>query len=187
MPALSGTEARERFAASPIARLATADAAGRPHLVPVVFAVVLAGGGAEGFAGGGAAAFAGEGADRFAGGGAADFAGDGADRFARAADRVVMAVDHKPKRSPRLKRLANIRANPAVSLLVDVYDEDWDRLWWARADGHARVLPPAARSAAAARCTDLLVAKYPRQYADLPPSGEVVEVLVTAWTGWRAT
>jgi PPOX class probable F420-dependent enzyme len=32
-------EARERFAAARVARLATADAAGRPHVVPVVFAV----------------------------------------------------------------------------------------------------------------------------------------------------
>jgi PPOX class probable F420-dependent enzyme len=32
-------EARERFASARVARLATADAAGRPHLVPVVFAV----------------------------------------------------------------------------------------------------------------------------------------------------
>jgi PPOX class probable F420-dependent enzyme len=32
-------QARERFAAARVARLATADAAGRPHLVPVVFAV----------------------------------------------------------------------------------------------------------------------------------------------------
>jgi PPOX class probable F420-dependent enzyme len=31
--------ARERFAAARVARLATADAGGRPHLVPVVFAV----------------------------------------------------------------------------------------------------------------------------------------------------
>jgi PPOX class probable F420-dependent enzyme len=35
----SASEARERFAAARVARLATADAAGRPHLVPVVFAV----------------------------------------------------------------------------------------------------------------------------------------------------
>jgi PPOX class probable F420-dependent enzyme len=32
-------EARRRFAAARVARLATADAAGRPHLVPVTFAV----------------------------------------------------------------------------------------------------------------------------------------------------
>ena len=36
---LSSPEARERFAAARVARLATADASGRPHLVPVVFAV----------------------------------------------------------------------------------------------------------------------------------------------------
>jgi PPOX class probable F420-dependent enzyme len=32
-------EARERFGAARVARLATADAGGRPHLVPVVFAL----------------------------------------------------------------------------------------------------------------------------------------------------
>ncbi len=34
---MSPAEARERFAAARVARLATADAAGVPHLVPVVF------------------------------------------------------------------------------------------------------------------------------------------------------
>jgi PPOX class probable F420-dependent enzyme len=36
---VASPEARERFAAARVARLATADAAGRPHLVPVVFVV----------------------------------------------------------------------------------------------------------------------------------------------------
>ena len=36
---MTPAEARERFAAARVARLATADARGRPHLVPVVFAV----------------------------------------------------------------------------------------------------------------------------------------------------
>jgi PPOX class probable F420-dependent enzyme len=36
---MTGEEARERFAAARVARLATADASGRPHLVPIVFAV----------------------------------------------------------------------------------------------------------------------------------------------------
>jgi PPOX class probable F420-dependent enzyme len=38
-PTPSASAARERFAAARVARLATADAAGRPHLVPIVFAV----------------------------------------------------------------------------------------------------------------------------------------------------
>jgi PPOX class probable F420-dependent enzyme len=35
---LTADEARERFARARVARLATADAGGRPHLVPIVFA-----------------------------------------------------------------------------------------------------------------------------------------------------
>jgi PPOX class probable F420-dependent enzyme len=36
---LTEAEARSRFAAARVARLATADAQGRPHLIPIVFAV----------------------------------------------------------------------------------------------------------------------------------------------------
>ncbi len=36
---MTGEEARELFARARIARLATVDAAGRPHLVPIAFAV----------------------------------------------------------------------------------------------------------------------------------------------------
>ncbi|WP_131773873.1 TIGR03668 family PPOX class F420-dependent oxidoreductase, partial [Protofrankia symbiont of Coriaria myrtifolia] len=94
---LEAGEARRRFAAARVARLATVDAAGQPHLVPVTFALQ-----------------------------------DNA---------IVTAVDHKPKRSTALRRLANIAANPRVTLIADHYDEDWQTLWWARADGLARVIP----------------------------------------------
>ncbi len=140
---MTGGQARERFVRSRIARLATVDTSGRPHLVPVVFALT--------------------------------------------GDTVAFAVDHKPKRSARLKRLANIRAHPEVCLLVDGYDEDWDRLWWARADGTAAVLPPAAASAEATRYVLLLTEKYRRQYAARPPQGPVVAITVTHWSGWHAT
>jgi PPOX class probable F420-dependent enzyme len=36
---VTASEARERFAAARVARLATADAEGRPHLIPIVFVV----------------------------------------------------------------------------------------------------------------------------------------------------
>ncbi|AUH41674.1 TIGR03668 family PPOX class F420-dependent oxidoreductase [Streptomyces sp. CMB-StM0423] len=36
---LSAVEARDRFIGSPVARLATADGAGVPHVVPITFAV----------------------------------------------------------------------------------------------------------------------------------------------------
>ena len=38
---------------------------------------------------------------------------------------VYTAVDAKRKTTRRLRRLANIAANPRVSMLVDHYDDDW--------------------------------------------------------------
>lgn len=127
-------EARARFADARVARLATADAAGVPHLVPVTFAVA----GAE----------------------------------------VVFAVDHKPKTTTALKRLANIAANPAVSFLVDHYDDDWARLWWVRADGEARVTDRTEPLA-------WLQAKYP-QYREQLPQGSVVLTKISAWRAWSS-
>ena len=59
--------------------------------------------------------------------------------FAVAESTVYTAVDGKPKTSQRLRRLANIEANPRVSILVDHYDDDWSQLWWVRADGIATI------------------------------------------------
>jgi PPOX class probable F420-dependent enzyme len=133
-------DARARFAAAHVARLATVGAEGRPHLVPVVFAV------------------------------------DG--------DTVYSAVDDaKPKATLRLRRLANIAANPAVSLLADHYEDDWSALWWVRADGTARVIEPAEPEAARAR--ELLAARY-EQYRAAPPPGPVIAVAVERWSGWSA-
>jgi PPOX class probable F420-dependent enzyme len=101
------------------------------------------------------------------------------------ANTLVTAVDHKAKRTTALSRLANIAANPAVSLLVDHYDEDWTQLWWARADGHATVLKPDVQSAAAAAEVAHLVARY-EQYHNRTPSGPVVVITVVRWSGWVA-
>lgn len=130
---------RERFGSARIARLATVDADGQPHLVPLCFALV--------------------------------------------GDRIASVVDAKPKRTTDLRRLANIRAHPRVSVLADEYDEDWTRLWWVRADGAARVIDsgPEREKALAA-----LTAKYP-QYERQPPAGPVVEVSVDRWRGWAAS
>ncbi|GAA0951309.1 TIGR03668 family PPOX class F420-dependent oxidoreductase [Kribbella koreensis] len=92
-------------------------------------------------------------------------------------DLVVIAVDQKPKSTTDLRRLRNISANPQVALLCDRYDADWSRLWWVRADGHARVdlENPAA--------LELLAAKYP-QYRTDPPRGPVITVAIETWSGW---
>jgi PPOX class probable F420-dependent enzyme len=101
--------------------------------------------------------------------------------FALEGELLWTAVDAKPKRTTSLKRLANIRANPQVSVLVDHYEDDWTALWWVRADGVARLIPPDGRS----RAREALIAKY-QQYKQTPPPGPVIEVTVERWQGWAA-
>ena len=132
-------ELRRRFAASPVAHLATVRPDGGPHVVPIVFALVD--------------------------------------------DTVYSAVDAKPKRSRSLQRLTNVRAHPRCALLVDHYEDDWQRLWWVRADGTGEVVdvPPAGHPGIQA-----LVQRFP-QYRDERPSGPLVVIAVERWSGWTST
>jgi PPOX class probable F420-dependent enzyme len=125
-----------RLTAARVARLATTDPDGRPHLVPIVFAL------------------------------------DG--------DTLYTAVDRKPKRSSKLRRIENARARPDVTILVDHYDENWDRLWWIRLRGRARVLDHGDERE---RALALLQEKYP-QYRAEPPEGAVLAVDVTEVLEW---
>lgn len=132
----SAERARETFTGSRVARLATVDSEGQPHLVPVTFAAYE--------------------------------------------DTVAIAVDGKPKSTRNLKRLRNIGENPRVSLLADEYDDDWERLWWARADGTARVEHSGPDWQ---RAREQLIARYP-QYRDAPPEDAIILVAVSRWSGW---
>ncbi len=98
--------------------------------------------------------------------------------FALVGDTIVHAVDHKPKRTTALKRIANLRADPRASVLVDFYDDDWSRLWWARADGTARILDPGHRAA-----IEALAERY-EPYRATPPTGPVIAIDVHRWTAW---
>jgi len=131
-------EALERLAAARVGRLATVDASGTPHLVPLVFALDET--------------------------------------------TIVWAVDQKPKRSRDLKRLANIRANPNVELLVDHYDEDWTALWWVRASGPCRVLSDHRE---VDRAIELLLTKY-EQHRAHPPRGPFLAIEVVHVRWWEA-
>ena len=99
-------------------------------------------------------------------------------------ERVYTVVDAKPKRSSRLQRLRNVAANPAVSLLVDHYDEDWDAIWWVRADGRARVVEDGRERD---RAIELVAEKYPQGAAPAESFGAAIIVDVTRWVGWAAT
>jgi PPOX class probable F420-dependent enzyme len=130
--------ARQRFGTRRVARLATVDASGRPHIVVTTFAL--------------------------------------------SGTTVYLVVDEKPKTTRDLKRLRNIRVNPAVSLLADHYDEDWMNLWWVRADGHAVIVD---HPRVTAEAIELLAGRYP-QYRASRPRGPVIAVTVDTWTGWAS-
>jgi PPOX class probable F420-dependent enzyme len=102
--------------------------------------------------------------------------------FALDGDRLVFAVDRKPKSTTRLRRVENLEAEPRVSILVDVYDDRWDRLWWVRADGKARVAGAGERRSALLA----LAAKY-EPYRRDPPDGPAVLVDIERWSAWSAT
>jgi PPOX class probable F420-dependent enzyme len=104
--------------------------------------------------------------------------------FAVAGGVVYHAVDHKPKSTRALARLANLEADPRACVLADHYDDaDWDALWWVRADGTARILD--ADSPHAAHALDVLAEKY-AQYRAHRPAGPVIALEVDRITGWEA-
>ena len=103
--------------------------------------------------------------------------------FAVDRDRVVVAVDDKPKRTTDLRRLRNVRENPRVAFLVDAYDADWSRLWWVRVDALARVVEDGRDRDDALR---VLAGRY-EQYRGAPPSGPVLVADVESWSGWAAS
>jgi PPOX class probable F420-dependent enzyme len=98
---------------------------------------------------------------------------------------VVRAIaDPKPKRGLDLLRHRNIAANPAVSLLVDAYEESWEQIWWVRADGEGRVVEDGPERDKAIR---QLRAKYP-QYAEwTEPFGAATIIQVARITSWTLT
>ena len=100
-----------------VARMATVDASGHPHVVPICYVY------------------------------------DGS--------RLYSAVDEKPKRfAPNaLRRLVNIRNNARICLIVDEYDEDWNRLRFVIIHGTAEIVLAGSEHTHA---LDLLRKKYPQ-------------------------
>ena len=92
---------------------------------------------------------------------------------------LYTAVDEKPKRTRRLKRLENIEANPQVEIVIDHYEEDWSKLWWVRLRGSARIVEDP-------RAMALLAEKYP-QYREQPPAGPVIAVEIVERSEWTSS
>jgi PPOX class probable F420-dependent enzyme len=128
-----------------IAHLATVDASGRPHAIPVCFVVVVG--------------------------------------------SIFVPIDTKPKRvgATELKRVRNILERPNVALVVDDYDENWEKLSYLMVRGVAELRQPDAPEHAAV--VALLRSKYP-QYVAMPlDAGPTIQITPSsvsrwAWHGW---
>jgi PPOX class probable F420-dependent enzyme len=136
------TEAQTAFLSGRrVGRLATADAEGRPHVIPVCYAC------------------------------------DG--------DAIYIAIDAKPKRvaPAQLKRLANIRQNPKVALIVDDYSEDWTRLAYLMIRGEATILESGAEHD---RALVLLRAKYSQYNAMSLEERPVIRIGIERAVQWAS-
>lgn len=91
------------------------------------------------------------------------------------------AIDLKPKRTTRLKRLRNIEENPAVALVIDRYDEDWSRLGWLMVQGVASVIESGPQHVAAVAALAEKYLQYGDMVLDDRPIVRIVPERVSSW------
>ena len=134
--------AQDRFLRSArTAHLATADAKGRPQVVPVCFVF------------------------------------DG--------QAIYSVLDAKPKTTPlrQLRRVKNILANPQVSLVVDHYEENWDKLQYILVSGDAELLESDEKWAVAIA---MLREKYPQYQAMDLDQSPVIKITPVRYSPWSS-
>ena len=119
--------------------LATADAKGRPQVVPVCFVF------------------------------------DG--------QAIYSVLDAKPKNTPlrQLRRVKNILANPQVSLVVDHYEENWDKLQYILVSGDAELLESDEKWVVAIA---MLREKYPQYQAMDLDQNPVIKITPVRYSPW---
>jgi PPOX class probable F420-dependent enzyme len=131
-----------------VARLATADAAGRPSVIPICYVF------------------------------------DGSS--------IYSPIDRKPKSvtAHRLKRVRNIEENENVSLVIDEYSDDWNKLDYVQISGTAEVVEPDDdREAEHKRAVKMLRDKYAQYRSmdiDRTPMIKITPTRLKAWRAKRA-
>ena len=99
----------------------------------------------------------------------------------KARERFAAVPVGAPRDRPRSgRRLRNVGEDPVVTMLADPYSEDWETLWWVRADGRAAIMTGQRRMA---EPPGLLAGRY-WQYREAPPTGPVPAMTAGRRTGW---
>jgi PPOX class probable F420-dependent enzyme len=100
--------------------------------------------------------------------------------------RILTPLDDKPKTTDDKRTLARIRdieVRPAVSLIVERWDEDWTRLAWLRLDCTAKLLESAD---APPDAVERLRAKYPQYRTHHLESSPMIAIDVERAKSWGA-
>jgi PPOX class probable F420-dependent enzyme len=98
--------------------------------------------------------------------------------FAEHGGALWTAIDHKPKQTREPARIRRLRANPAATLTVDRYHEDWTRLAWISVVGDATVLDVRDD------VIEALAARYPA-YREHRPQGPLIRIEPVHVSWWR--
>lgn len=96
---------------------------------------------------------------------------------------VYSVLDQKPKSVSliRLRRVRNIQDNPRASLVVDHYEDDWERLGYVLVTGRAALLVDGDERVEAVR---LLREKYPQYRAMDVDENPVIKITPDRIVGW---
>ncbi len=97
--------------------------------------------------------------------------------------RLYVGIDSKPKSvdAMRLRRVRNILDNPSVALLVDRYDEDWNRLGYVLISARATLDVPEPERREAIRALRAKYRQYERMLRDDAPVLRISPVAVSSW------
>ncbi|MQF65399.1 TIGR03668 family PPOX class F420-dependent oxidoreductase [SAR202 cluster bacterium AC-409-J13_OGT_754m] len=95
-------------------------------------------------------------------------------------------IDNKPKdvQLLKLRRVQNIISNPKVALIVNHYEDDWNKLWHILLKGHGSLVVNELERTAAIKS---LKQKY-RQYLDMDVDlNPVIKISPTSIVSWGTT
>lgn len=95
-------------------------------------------------------------------------------------------LDNKPKNVQvlKLRRVQNIISNPKVALIVNHYEDDWDKLWHVLIKGNGSIVANELERRAAIKSLKQKYEQYLHMDVDLNP---VIKIRPTNIVSWEAT
>ena len=105
--------------------------------------------------------------------------------FASVGDEIISPIDHKPKQGLTLVRVRNLQHDDRVTLLLDLWDEDWTQLLWLMIRGRAAIDEEPDEDLRA-----LLISRYPQYKDEVMGGNAAIDALIRirptllSWWSW---